>query len=171
MLVTRESLTNTRIYRCQKIRFYCEEKHGISAPAGSIFDYSLRSAQRVPSVEERTKNKQRQGDRDMTIRIVGLMALALIFFANTALAERRSTAKRSMQYQYYEMQEPQLDLDLKVETPTYELIEVKDCEVQNDGSTWCDYYDCDKDGVCILLTHGCFSDWDGQDCDGNEVED
>lgn len=43
---------------------------------------------------------------------------------------------------------------------------VKNCQVQNDGSTFCDYF---VDGK--FATHGCFSDWDGGYCNGDEVED
>ncbi|MEA3412258.1 MAG: hypothetical protein U9R74_12070 [Pseudomonadota bacterium] len=58
------------------------------------------------------------------------------------------------------------DLAIKSDDKWQALIEVKNCSVQNDGSTFCDYY---VDGS--FAVHGCYSDWDGGICNGDETED
>ena len=44
-------------------------------------------------------------------------------------------------------------------------ISTQDCQVQNDGSTWCNY---NIDGN---LKWACYSDWDGGYCNGDEKDD
>ncbi len=43
-------------------------------------------------------------------------------------------------------------------------ISIQDCQVQNDGSTWCNY---NIDGN---LKWACYSDWDGGYCNGDEED-
>ncbi len=56
------------------------------------------------------------------------------------------------------------DFKLKGSSSVQE-ISVQDCQVQNDGSTWCNY---NIDGN---LKWACYSDWDGGYCNGDEKDD
>lgn len=66
---------------------------------------------------------------------------------------------------------PQSEIGFTAKPRVWKVIETDNCQTQNDGSTWCDFYDCDDDGVCIFLTHACHSKYNGDACEGDEVED
>ncbi|MCM1983888.1 hypothetical protein [Lyngbya confervoides] len=51
------------------------------------------------------------------------------------------------------------------ENSSVQDISIQDCQVQNDGSTWCNY---NIDGN---LKWACYSDWDGGYCNGDESDD
>ena len=107
------------------------------------------------------------------IRIAKALLLSMLIMAITqgVQAEKLSRVDQRVMV-CVDQEDVRLDLDLTLRTDprVWKLIHTENCKVQNDGSTWCDFHDCDDNGDC-KITHACHSDWDGNYCNGDEVED
>ncbi len=103
------------------------------------------------------------------LKVIGSVAV-ISSLASLALPSygqvKANPSNRSQLIQRFKHSSPDSALGFKVKGRSpVQKISVQDCQVQNDGSTWCNY---NIDGN---LKWACYSDWDGGYCNGDENDD